>query len=198
MGKPRLSSEARLHQPTPSRLGHRSGANSPPAMPTECTARLPARFAPPSLPLRSSFAFTPPRSGALAHVVRSGGVGWCRLASEGGELSSNREMEERGRSIPSEGGKCRSIPTRRISGEWGRRVVRNHLTSSLAVRQDSVWAVSYCTCGRRDFRPRLSSFYCRIQPCVQVDEPLMRGVNPLRSYAVEPRRYKERKKLQDR
>ena len=45
-----------------------------------------ARFAPPSLPLRSSFAFTPPRSGALAHPVRSGGVGWCRLAREGGMI----------------------------------------------------------------------------------------------------------------
>ncbi len=44
-----------------------------------------ARFAPPSLPLRSSFAFTPPRRGALAHPVRSGGVGWCRLAREEGE-----------------------------------------------------------------------------------------------------------------
>lgn len=48
------------------------------------TARC-ARFAPPSSPLRSSFALTPLRSGALARSTRSGCVGWCGLVREGGE-----------------------------------------------------------------------------------------------------------------
>jgi hypothetical protein len=49
----------------------------------------PPGLPPPSLLLRSSFAFTPPRSGALAYVVRSWGVGCYGLVRRGEKRRKN-------------------------------------------------------------------------------------------------------------
>ena len=98
-------------------------------MPTDSTARLSARFAPPSLPLRASFAFTPPRSGALAHSARSGGVGWCRLAREGGENWAPNSNPSKFRSRTRKGVE---VPSRFGSEQTVLRLVLTKLISKIA------------------------------------------------------------------
>ena len=109
--------KARPHQPTPFRLGLRSGADSPPAMP-DGTARLRS--------LRSPLS-APPLALRLHPASKRGprspcSLGGCRLvqARQGGgrELGSDWETEKRKRSIPPEGGEYQSIPTRQVPSGW--------------------------------------------------------------------------------
>ena len=106
------------------------GQIHPPRRRYDGTARS-ARFAPPSLPLRSSFAFTPVRSGALARLRARG----CRLvqARQGGgtELGSEWEMKDITRMylLKKQGTMSSSMPSLVVqSAVWRLRVLKPGLS----------------------------------------------------------------------